>query len=245
MAGPRVASVLLSLLGWSFGVVATVGCGISPQPLPPGDELGVDASLLTLETSAVEDVRLVGAPGSVQGATSLRITNLDGTAPFVDAVVDDEGALSQELDGGLADVLRLQALEGEERSEPLDVTGDGEAEPVAIPPVATPCLTLSPPLELVGEPVGLADPVQVLEVVALNDCTTDVVLGGAALRGTSSFTMLTGPGAFPQQLTPGASFTVVVGFKSMTTGDFEDVLFLSLDAADGPRRAITVRSTTQ
>lgn len=223
-------------------LLIAAGCGISPQPLPPPE---ISTAQMTLETTSPGRVTLRGAPGAVIDAGAFRVTNLSTVEPLTEVTVLDDGSFTVELGGVLADVYRVQAREEAARSLVADVTGTGEAQPVAAAPVTTPCLVLTPPLEVVGSPVALGAPIQTLSFEARNDCAADVVLQGLQLRlGLTEFIPLVGGGQFPRTLAPSDSFVLEVGFKSMTAGEFEDVVFLVLDMAGGPRRAVTVRATT-
>lgn len=222
-------------------VASLVGCTVSPQPLPP--EIGVAG--LTLETTGPGRVRLRGAPASVANAESLRVTNLANTVAPIDVAVDDDGSFEVELDGTLADVLRLQASEGGERSDLVDVIGAGDGQPVAVAPVPTPCLVLEPARELTGPPVDLADPIQISIATARNDCAADVTIAEIPFRAAGPEFVLLVVGQLPRVLAPGEIFDIEIGFKSMTSGEFEEVALVTLDTVGGPVRALTVRGTTR
>jgi hypothetical protein len=219
-------------------------CNVSPQPLPPGDPPSIDTTQLSLVEGAAGQPGLVGAVDAVANGTTVRLTNLDNTAAPIDATVAEDGSFTIGTGGVLGNIFRLQAIGTGGRSLPIDVTGMAFDTPVELAPVPTPCLVLEPDTEIVGAPVGLDDPIQPFTVVARNDCAFDVTVVGAELRTGVDFQMLTGAGAFPQVLQTGDTFTIEYGFKSLTSGDFEDVLFITLDMVGGDRRAITVRSTT-
>ncbi len=226
---------LAMLMAWWLA-----GCTVSPQPLPPE----IEVAALRLETSGPGRVRLRGAADSVHGAR-LRVTNLGTAAPPSDVTVAADGSFEVELDGALADVLRLQAIEGDARSALLDVTGTADGAPVAIAPVPAPCLSLDPPDELAGAPVDLADPVQILVATARNDCPDDVTIADIPFRAAQPEFVLLVAGQLPRVLTPGEDWDIEIGFKSMTSGAFEEVALVTLEAPGGPIRAITVRGTTR
>ena len=227
----------------ALAATLTLGCGVSPQPLPPGADPRIDTALLSLSEAAGEVV-VTGAPGAATEATTVRLTNLEGAEPFVDVDVAGDGSFVASSPGALFDLLRLQAFASQERSEPVDVTGTSDGGPAVPAPVPTSCLQIDPPLEIQGAPVALTAPIQDFTITARNDCGAAVVLAAVELRLGDAFQSLVGA-QVPRTLAPGESFDIALGFKSMTAGVFEDVAILRLDATDGPRRFVTLRGVTQ
>jgi hypothetical protein len=233
----------LHLVGIALTGGLAVACGVSPQPLPPPEAVVIDTAQLTL-TETGGGLVVTGAPGAVIEATTLRLTNLEGADPVVEVDVDPDGSFEASFGGSLFDLLRLQAFASQARSVPVDVTGTSSGGPVTVAPVPTACLQIDPPLELEGAPVGLMEPIQDFTITARNDCGGPVVLAAVDLRLGEGFQSLVGA-QVPRTLAPGESFGIALGFKSMTTGVFEDVAILRLDAVDGPRRFVTLRGITQ
>jgi hypothetical protein len=236
MAGISRRLVLL------LAVVAVVGCGISPQPTPPAAQPEIHAALLTMETAQTGSVEIAGEAGAVgPGAGVIRVANLDDASADAEAPVATDGSFTVVLTGDLAQAYRLQAID-EARSRPLDITGTTEGAPVATIPVPFgACLASTPEAEVDFGPVGLGSALVRNDITFDNGCGQTITLVGSSLRkgGVGAFVLLQ-PGQLPLALDATESGAVAVGFKAPLAGEYEDILFVTLETATGPRRIVTV-----
>jgi hypothetical protein len=227
----------------AFALLGVVGCGISPQPTPPGADPEIDAAALTMTTSG-DSVEIIGGRGAVLPADgTVRAYNLDDATSQVDGAVASDGSFVLTLIGDLAQDYRLQARIDDARSLPLDVTGTVDAAPVALVPVPSgDCLSSVPELELDFGSVALGAPISIATVTYDNGCAVPIVLAAATLRagGVGAFQIMQ-PAQFPKTIATGAQDVAEIGFKAPATGSFEEILFVALETADGPRRIVTVR----
>ena len=188
-------------------------------------------------------MEITGRPGAVAPADGvvLLAVNLDDASSEIEGPVAADGSFTLALPGELAHGYRLQAR-NEERSDPVDVTGTADGAPVAVLPVPSgECLTSFPPLELEFGDVPAGAPINVGSVTFANGCAGAVTLAAATLRkGLPAFLVMQA-GQYPKTIEPGTQEVAEVGFKSLTPGLHEDILFVALETPDGPRRIVTVR----
>jgi hypothetical protein len=232
------ASLLcLALLG--------VGCTVSPQPEPPPV---IDISLLEIAPTPTDEAFLTGKPGAVRpGMSDLVILNLDDVAGDRDLVVAADGSFSVGLGvlGQFAE-LRLQAIAGALRSEPLDigVDGTGLVLPAGVIPAPRPleaCLFLSPALELDAGSVAVGAQADA-SVELQNDCPDAVQIDALTLRGGDPAWSVTT--AAPLSLAAGDATSIALRFAPVTAGASTEILFVELGDPEG-RRPLTLRGDAQ
>ncbi len=201
-------------------------CIGTPQPDPPN----VDPDRLFTTGERGTSVLLVGGAGAVEPAgASLRIANLETGDPVVAVAVGEDGAFSAVVEILGSDELRLWAVAGEERSEPVDIV---LSDPVVrAPRPLAECFRTRPALEaFVEEGRDLA-----LELV--NDCDEPLGLSRASLREPDApFSVGPAPGA----IEAGGSAILVVAFAPVAAEPAEAILIVEVDAPVADRRPVTL-----
>lgn len=212
------------------------GCSISPKPEPPDTTPIVDPSVVTI--SPVRDYNdpggIQGGPGSVSPASgAVRIWLLDSEAAPIDAPVAPDGSFVAYFDVNIGDEVRLQVIDGQQRSVPVDLavtSTDGPAQPAQRP--LGDCLFVG--LEAVF-------PSQTGVRVA-NTCSVGVTIAQPAFRRAVS-----GLGAGQGQSWP---MTIASGTEAMVSidvqpnaGSFEEILFVTATQPQWDRRPVTVRGS--
>jgi hypothetical protein len=210
------------------------GCGVSPQPEPPG----IDITRLALGQDGA-NVILRGSAGAVTpGSSTLSSLDLSDTTPGSSISVAANGSFSLTSAGAFSDEYRLQAFADGLRSEPVDVTGvqglmAGTQLAAAHRPLAD-CFLLAPALELGPVAAGAS-----AKVTMSNHCAGDVTVGDFALRLGVAWSV-------PASVTPivvpakgSASFTATYAPHPGDATD--DVVFVDITAPEAGHRPITLR----
>jgi hypothetical protein len=202
-----------------LGACSTPGVA-TPLPEPPSlDARKITAPEVTPVT-APSPVEIVGAVGAATARAVVRATNLDTTDPAVTTTADDNGAFHITIMASGGNELRVQAIAGNERSAPLDLTYT--AGRIA-PSVRSACVALSPGFELDFSSSG---PVR---LTFTNSCADAITLANPRLRlGLTDFQLTT---ALPLSIGTGASSPLDVTYARTDAGDREDVLFVTITVA--------------
>lgn len=213
-------------------LLLALGCTVGPQPVPPS----FDPQVLVVADTPAEAVQdavtmraLVGAPGTVDPAEGVIVaTPLDGAGPILVEPVRPDGSFELNV---TANELRLQARNGELRSEPIDVAIAGSELRVLAP--RHECLSVTPALESDFGAVRVGEAGE-LTLEVRNDCDFEVGLGtrfreGGLFEITSSIS---------ETLPPGASLSLQLRAIPTAEGAFEDTLFVDINPDD--RRVLTL-----
>lgn len=207
-------------------VVLLAGCLGTPQPDPPN----LDPDLLATGGERGEDVMVIGGPGAVSpGGASLHLANLETADPVVVVAVGEDGAFSALLSATYADELRLWAVAGGDRSEPVDVV---LTEPIGLAPrPLAACFRSEPALAAV-----VAEGRE-LTVVLVNECDETVSVSRASLREPDApFTV----GPAPASIEPGGRADLAVSFAPPSADPAEAILLVEVDAPEHDRRPVTL-----
>ena len=225
--------------GWWIvaSVIAVMACenAISPQPEPPGRGiLSIDASGIQswIEPDSKGFVGLRGAPGCAKPAgATVRATPLYTPQDPNQSVIHADGSFEIPLAMELGDEVRLQIHTDFLRSEPLDLQVAGHG--VTMNPVSHPlaCLTLVPSSEL-----DLTSGSET--VLAINGCSTPVVLETPTFRRSTQSIRITGT-SWPVTLQPEKTWEISFESDESPSG-FEEIVFLPIASPQRDRRAITL-----
>jgi hypothetical protein len=207
--------------------VLVAGCVISPRPEPPQATLDMDL----VNSGRHFGPTIIGDPGAASPAgADVRAIDLDTEAARAAARIEDDGSFEIELEIHDGDVVRLQVVGDDVRSEPIDVLVADlgtTLEPV-VPPLGD-CLILEP-----AEEIDLAEG---RRVAVDNDCGREVVIEQPTLRLPIAGIEIGADLAWPLSLADGDSVDVRVeaepGFAT------EDVFFIEASAPEHDRRPIT------
>ncbi len=232
----RPACTVLALLtgGW------VSACGISPKPEPP-EPLPVIESDVVQVTPARdygEPAGVEGGPGSVRPAQGVvRVWNLDAQTDPIDAPVGSDGSFAAHFDLMLGDEVRLQVIDGDRRSVPVDlVVTDATGPAQRAEHALQACLTLDPALEVVY-PASAS-------VLVHNGCDADVVLDPPWYRRAAYGLGAGQSETWPATIPSGAALVVTVDVQP-DAGAFEEILFLRASAPKVDRRPLTVRGSSR
>jgi len=231
---PACAFVALMTLGWASA------CGISPKPEPPEPLPGIDSDVVQVTPARDygEPAGVEGAPGSVRPAQGVvRLWNLEAQTNPVDAPVAPDGSFAAHLDLMVGDEVRLQVVDGDRRSVPLDllvtdVTGPAQRAQHALQA----CLTLDPPLEGVY-PASTS-------VLVRNGCDGDVVIDPPWFRRPVYGLSAGQSETWPATISSGSALVVTIDVQP-DAGFFEEILFVRASAPKVDRRPITVRGSSR
>ncbi len=205
-----------------------VGCAVTDTgnpPLTPPDPGRMETMFL-----AGGSLTLRGQPGAVaSGDGVMRVTDLSTARPPVDAPIAADGSFTLQLLAESDAVLRLQHVVGADRSAPLD----RDASTLAAAPVASPCVSLEPALEVRA---GAGDEATVEAVELVNGCDEPVSLL-ARVRETSPPLAVT-PRLSAARLEPGARG--VLSLELAPAAGAEATVLLELAGSSVGVRAITV-----
>ncbi|RLB65410.1 MAG: hypothetical protein DRI90_02110 [Deltaproteobacteria bacterium] len=216
---------------------ACAGCGISPKPQPPIPGSGFDfGQVITHETGTFGPKAIEGGPGAASPAGAVvRAVNLELPEDPVDGIIADDGSFEVELTLLEGNEVRLQIIDGDDRSEPIDVVvGPDDTSPTLAWRALDDCLSLTPPLEIDSS---------VAQTIELhNGCGEVVTLIEPYLRRpVTGLTVGTG-GTWPTQVDGDSAISVPVQFQA-PTGTLEEVVFIEVTAPAADRRPITVLPT--
>ena len=211
--------------------LVSLGCSISPQPVPPPEptSLSIDASLIGIQQDGSGNTSIYGTEGAVTASAEvLRVTNLEGLGPFVEVDVHDNGSFELAVEGTLNDSFRLQARAGTKYSAPVDIRGQGAPGPVGgVPRPFNGCLRVEPTDEIAFDAVGVGG-ISMEAATIYNDCPFELFLSHAELRHHSpQFQVFVGPPT--DTIAPGSRYIIGVAFAPGTEGLHEDLLLLSLE----------------
>jgi hypothetical protein len=157
-------------------VVALVGCGPSPQPLPPPIDISISG--LTVAEPAAGTVRLSGQAEAIVSADTLEVINITGGIIELALVpLAGDGSFSVDFEGTATDQFRLQAFSTSENTAPVDVIGSATGEVTLAP--AIDCLTANLPAELVINATVAAEGAAELELT--NNCAGGIAVDSAAV----------------------------------------------------------------
>jgi hypothetical protein len=215
------------LLGVSIALsLAATRCGpqvATPMPEPPaidGRKIVPTPGVITV-LSQPHPLALSGAPGAVTPGSLVRVLNLDATSAAVSAQADADGAFELTVLVSEGDELRVQAAEGNQHSEPVDLvyTLEGSSD-VLTPSPRHACVVLQPGLELrfsEAEPRPLR---------VLNDCAEPLDISDPRFRlGGGEFEL---DSELPIVIPSASEATLDVTLLAAPPPAREDVLFLEL-----------------
>ncbi len=221
----------LALILW----LTATGCVGTPLPQPPVLEPPNPDGVLFNGSGST--VGVVGSPGAVApGIPELWLVNLDGVADPVLATVAEDGSFAVTFESADGDEVRMQARDGELRSDPVDVR-----VPDSTPSVrSAACLVLDPPLELrfAGTPTGERTPGT---ITLENTCGAEARIDTADLRRPAPFSVLD---ATPVIIADGATATLNVEFAPTGRGTQEEILFVQITSPTADRRPITLTGSS-
>ncbi len=223
------------LLGLTLVVaVAGAGCSISPKPQPPVPGSGFDfGKVKTHDTGTFGPKAIEGGPGAASPPGALvRAVNLELPEDPVDGIIADDGSFEVELTLTEGDEVRLQIIDGDDRSDPVDVVvGPDDTSPALAVRALGGCLTLTPPAEI---DVAIE---QLVEVH--NGCGEGVTIIEPTLRRPTPGLSVGIGGTWPAQVAAGSSISVAVEFQA-PEGTLEEIAFVEATAPESDRRPITV-----
>lgn len=222
-----------------LALAATVllSCSATPVPEPPSpggpavDFGAVDRAEVFPASNTIDVATNAGA--SPPGAR-LRVTNLDGTDPPVETIVDDDGSFAVSVAGEEGDELRFRAeLEGFTFT-PVDVVWENGT---FTPSTRISCVTLDPQFEIDFETIQTAGSGS-SSIEVRNDCGED--LGVSQVRTRLSAAEIT-LGSLPSPINNTLSGRLDVEFRPTGTGRTEDTVFIELTtSSESARYPITV-----
>jgi hypothetical protein len=205
-------------LAWLALVLAS-GCGpggATPMPEPPSLDTGriVPAPVMAVTAGRLS---LQGGPGAATAGAVVEVTNLDSTAPIVATTAAKDGAFNIDVPAVSGNELRLIAVLGALRSQPVDLVFSQAA---LVPSERHACVAVAPGFELV---FANANPVP---ITFTNSCPGEMTLANPRLRlGMADFGFDAG---FSVAAPAPGSAVFNVSFVATTSGVREDVLFLDV-----------------
>jgi hypothetical protein len=208
-------------------------CVLSPKPEPP--MATIDVGEVFLDPPTYGTARTIkGGPGAVEPAGAiLRATNLDSDFPVVQREVEDDGSfeLTIELEFIDESEIRLQVIDDEVRSDPVDVVLSLDDNSIELAQRALDdCLILDPSLEL--------DLEESESIAVSNDCGEDVVLEPPRLRRAFPGVQVGAEHSWPLVLGDGESIEMSVDFEPDSDGEL--VVFLEASSPESDRRPVTL-----
>jgi len=225
-------SVLTGCLGAVViaAVLTFAGCVVSPIPEPP--QASLDIAKVFGDSSGMRGITINGDPGAAEpvGAT-VRVYNLDSSDDPVDGVVEVNGSFIVELLVNEGDEVRLQIIDDEVRSDPIDaIFGRSGTRPVPSERPLASCLILDPPAELA---LGASQ-----AVVVENRCDEEVQIEEPTLRRPLTGIAIGADRSWPEVLPQGGSVSVTVAVDAGWSE--EDIFFIEASGPEHDRRPITV-----
>jgi hypothetical protein len=222
---------MLTVLALVLGLPACLG---TPQPDPPN----IDPShLFGYGTDGPPTVLIQGEAGAVQPAdVVLRIWSLDREEPAVDVTPAADGSFSVEVPGEIGGEFRLQALQDEVRSLPVDVVVDGVDRVSLAPRPLADCLTASPEWETTIGPSGQTT------IRLRNRCAEPVILSQIAIRTPVAAFAVVSPTTL-EPLPAGEELPIVVEYVYAVGVPQEEILLIDVSAPVRDRRPITLIGT--
>lgn len=227
---PRTVSALAAAVVCSLGATQCGPQVATPMPEPPsidGGKIGLPPTAVTA-LSEPHPLTLLGDAGAVTPGSIVRVLNLDETGAAVSAQADADGAFEITVMVSTGDELRVQAVQGSVRSEPIDFIHGGLASVDAlVPSPRHPCVVLQPGLELRFADLELRytelgpRPLRVL-----NDCADPLSLAEPRFRLDSGEFDL--DSELPLTVAPASEATLDISLLELPPPAREDVLFIEL-----------------
>lgn len=222
---------------WLPLLTLVAACAVSPQPEPPS--IAAETVSILLDGSGV--ARVLGDPGTVTPPGAVVVArNLD--APMdpgpVQVVSGPDGSFQLELAGMEGESVRLQAVEGDVRSRPIDLVGPPPGMRPRPPMRPLPCFVVADGSYLDLGPVLVGD-VQSARAQLRNDCPGEVVVEGVFPRPGSPgvFAM---SGAPPVVIPPGTTRFFIVTFAPLEPGPVEALVDVRIGPPEPHLRPVTV-----
>lgn len=219
-------------------LVSASACTVTPVPEPPNLE-PPDLAQITFGTSSSTGlVTLMGNPGALGPGERLWVVNLDGAGPPIETDAAADGSFSVGVSASFGHELRLQAREGDRRSDPLDVAAPAAVQIVR--PLAD-CLTINPPFEVAFGASPTGTPVDATLHLD-NACGATVEIASMRLRVERTDFVIAD--ALPLSVSDGGSADVALRFVPESAGLSEEILFLDLIAPESSRLPFTLWGTS-
>ncbi len=228
---------------WALVGVALggLGCGPSPQPLPP--PIGIKLSGLRVSEPTPGMVRLTGLADAVTAADTLEVINVpfdgDPVLERREVQVAEDGSFTVDFEGAIDDVFRLQAfgVTGA-RTDPVDLRGVAMGALLPAPTVDCVDDSLGPEISLQIEAAGTP---AVRDLIFTNQCGVEVDLSEATILSPDGW-LFDGLGQIPSGLVDGADITFNIVFDPDVPRDETNVAVMTLfDGTTSERRLFTVR----
>jgi len=205
-------------------LVLLAACGSPDGATPMPEPLALDPDKIARATTVVLmpflPVLAADAGAAPPGAT-VRLTNLDDTAPSASTVAEADGSFRFDLGESVqtGDELRLQAVLGGRRGPPLDFS----TELGVSPSERHGCVVLQPGFELTFEPDSRA------RLEFQNRCATEVLIDAPRARlGLPEFEL--GMTALPTSIARNATGSVEVVLSAANGPELEETLLLDVTA---------------
>ncbi|MCC7535152.1 MAG: hypothetical protein IT379_02995 [Deltaproteobacteria bacterium] len=228
---------------WWIGVkamlvaLAVTACSVTPVPEPPNLD-PPDLSKVAFGTSSSGALDLFGSAGALPTGARLWIVNLDRVDPPLEIAAGEDGSFTVNVPAMFGDELRLQAREGDRRSEPVDIEAPSAARVVR--PLAD-CLAVSPQHEVDFGQAAIGEPVEATLRIA-NACGATVEIASISLRAPQpAFVIGT---ATPASVVEGASLDIALAFRPERTGLTEEIVLVEVVAPEATRLPVTLWGTT-
>jgi hypothetical protein len=231
-----------------IAIVATISfapaCTVSPQPLPPPIDVGIDQSRIALRIEGTTP-HLVGSPGAItitpaDAEATVDFVNLSHVGPTSAALAARDGSFDLPVSIAPTQTGRLTATARSARSAPVDLyfsdTGDGLTFGPPRPPL-TDCLLIEPTLVDFGSVSVGSAPLR-RDVVVTNRCSEAVALVEVALR--PELPPLSVASTPTDPLASQASATVTVTFDPRAAGTVRSNVAFRIDSPTAGTRAVIV-----
>lgn len=178
-------------------------------------------------------VTISAAPGTVDPAEGVVVlTNLDTTDVPSQVAVRDDGSFSIAVVAAGLQVLRLQVVGDDTRSEPVDLALAANVSGFSVVSPVLECLQLEP-----ARWVGLESDQDSRSIALRNECEDTVQIDPPALRRGQAGFSFAATGAL--EIEPGATAFITVNANG-AGAEVEDVLLLDVVSPAAERRAITI-----
>lgn len=227
-----------ALVGVAWG---GLGCGPSPQPLPP--PIGIELSGLRVSEPTPGVVRLTGLADAVVAADTIEVINLpfdgDPILERQEVQVADDGSFTVDFEGAIDDVFRLQAFAVTgAQTDPIDLRGVAMGALLPAPTVDCVDDSLGPEISLQIEGAGIP---AVRDLIFTNQCGVEVELSEAAILSSDGW-LFDGLGQIPSGLVDGENVTFNILFDPDVPRDESNVAVMTIfDGTTTERRLFTVR----